>query len=437
MTDIRLDRTFWPVGHGAFYTERFYDHKDGRIFTAIYDCGSGRRWGKTQNGTNDASPKTVQQMIEDFLPSQKDSSGNLVKDIDIAFVSHLHVDHVNGLPTLLPRIKRLVLPQLTDCKLLEAYLYNAFSDNIDENNEINQEGTVDTESDVQQFIIRLAQRELGDGISLIEVTENEGEASETIDLEALNETIPGGTSCRVRLSQDIFWIYKPVNVDFSSDKCNEILEELLNYVADNSLRGIDGKIDWHKVAEAVRKAGITKVVEIYKKVFDITDKNSQLHNSYSMPVYSGPAASLTAYWRGHAYMDIHMHDMFHCISYINIDVFCHPFYSMFGWRNKLLSCLYMGDFNTKDNKKFSQLQRILGEYYNIIGIQQVPHHFSAGNHQPELYRGPLFAFGNISSKRDRSFKQKVYDDIHYFGCNPLCITRNKGSLVRFNYDFYV
>ena len=39
MTDIRLDRTFWPVGHGAFYTERFFNHVDNNVFTAIYDCG--------------------------------------------------------------------------------------------------------------------------------------------------------------------------------------------------------------------------------------------------------------------------------------------------------------------------------------------------------------------------------------------------------------
>lgn len=40
MTDIRLDRTFWPVGHGAFYTEVLQG--DSR-FVAVYDCGGKSR----------------------------------------------------------------------------------------------------------------------------------------------------------------------------------------------------------------------------------------------------------------------------------------------------------------------------------------------------------------------------------------------------------
>lgn len=36
---MKLIRTFHPVGHGAFYTERFYDEQDNILFTAVFDCG--------------------------------------------------------------------------------------------------------------------------------------------------------------------------------------------------------------------------------------------------------------------------------------------------------------------------------------------------------------------------------------------------------------
>ena len=42
-TMVRLVRTFHSVGHGAFYTERFYRGKgdDYNVANIVYDCGSG------------------------------------------------------------------------------------------------------------------------------------------------------------------------------------------------------------------------------------------------------------------------------------------------------------------------------------------------------------------------------------------------------------
>ena len=437
MTEIIINRTFWPVGHGAFYTERFYDHKDGRIFTAIYDCGSGRRWRKTQNGTNDASPKTVQQMIEGFLPSLKDSRGNLVKDIDIAFVSHLHVDHINGLPTLLPRIKKLVLPHLSDCRLLEAFLYNAIPEGIRAGevsvDAIEAEGRVDVEGEVQTFVLRLARGEVE---NTVQVIQNEGELVEDpIQLENLNREIRSGSSIRVPLSQrhNAFWIYKPVDVDGCSEDIRKaIVAALQQYVTTGNIL-VNDKIDWSKVQEAVNNAGLKAVIAIYEKVFGITV--SSQHNNYSMPVYSGPDELRMAPF-ALRYTDVRIETTDAC-GYIHsrYEIDSHPFHVMqLGVRCRLLSCLYMGDFNAKDDHKFEQLHEILGVYYNLIGLQQVPHHFSDGNHRPELYKGPLFAFGNISSLTDKSFSQVTVDDIRSHGCDPLIITRQKYTGVRFRYD---
>ena len=184
----------------------------------------------------------------------------------------------------------------------------------------------------------------------------------------------------------------------------------------------------------MRNAGIQNIVKIYEKAFGITKKNSYLHNSYSMPVYSGPDITKIPPFGVRTHMDVCIQNMFPHRIYRGIDIFWHhPVSSTFVLGQKMLSCLYMGDFNTKESQKFNQLRRILGSYYNVVGIQQVPHHFSEGNHEPELYRGPLFAFGNITRYGDRSFKQNVYDDIIKFGCTPLVVTKDTDSLIEFIY----
>ena len=106
---MRLERTFWPVGHGAFYTEKF----GGRV-TVVYDCGSGLAPVRNIGG-KDVSPKDVADRVNGFLPPKKDEDGNVIKDIDLLFISHFHADHINGVPALLPRVKRLVLPYFSDC----------------------------------------------------------------------------------------------------------------------------------------------------------------------------------------------------------------------------------------------------------------------------------------------------------------------------------
>jgi hypothetical protein len=39
-----MERIFHPIGHGAFYTERFYERdNDDPSLSVVYDCGSKLR----------------------------------------------------------------------------------------------------------------------------------------------------------------------------------------------------------------------------------------------------------------------------------------------------------------------------------------------------------------------------------------------------------
>lgn len=91
-----VTRTFHPVGHGAFYTEKHMI--DGDPFTIVYDCGS-------------MSPKKIdlKNMVEKFFTEDQPI-------IDILFISHFDEDHINGIEFLKNHcnIKRVVMPLLDE-----------------------------------------------------------------------------------------------------------------------------------------------------------------------------------------------------------------------------------------------------------------------------------------------------------------------------------
>jgi len=94
---MKITRTFYPVGQGAFYCE---DH-DGRVI--VYDCGS-------QNRT--------------LIEPQACAFAEQNQKIEAIFISHLHMDHVNGLPALLQncQVERVFLPLLNDVEKANCYL---------------------------------------------------------------------------------------------------------------------------------------------------------------------------------------------------------------------------------------------------------------------------------------------------------------------------
>lgn len=95
-----MTRTFYPIGQGAFYTEK---HEGG--INIVYDCGSKSAKNKVDVKIKNAFQREV---------------------IDILFISHYDEDHVNKIHLLLESntIKNVILPLLeTPDKIL---LYNFY-----------------------------------------------------------------------------------------------------------------------------------------------------------------------------------------------------------------------------------------------------------------------------------------------------------------------
>lgn len=90
----KLIRTFHPVGHGAFYTEKHV--LEDQTINIVYDCGS--------------------KTLEKQLPSIINNTFKKGEEIEFLFISHFDADHVNGIEYLKTycKIKKVVIPLIED-----------------------------------------------------------------------------------------------------------------------------------------------------------------------------------------------------------------------------------------------------------------------------------------------------------------------------------
>lgn len=82
---MHIIRHIHPIGHGAFYTEKFCDDTSTK-FNVVYDCGSLQ--------------KTIVMKEVGITYSKADV-------IDLLFISHFHEDHINGIEALVNRVKSI------------------------------------------------------------------------------------------------------------------------------------------------------------------------------------------------------------------------------------------------------------------------------------------------------------------------------------------
>jgi len=411
---MHLTRTIWPVGHGAFYTEIFEGIQ--REFVAVYDCGGSYR--RVGNGTFTA----IESCVNGFLKRIGDN-----RVIDIAFVSHFHRDHINGLQILINtgRVKQLVVPHLHKANYLEAFVYNAITG--DANN-------VDIDSDIQRLLINVVNRNVEGTITTVEpqIEENGGRQLDPVvyDGQLNRESIQSGTPILVPLhviegGKTIEWIYIPVDIDCDQAKVTSLkdkIEAKANALG-KTILDAHGNPDFDQVGSVLVEIGITELKKIYAEVFDAQGKKSANHNNYSMPVYSGLRNEDNA-----EIVDVRIYPPYRWLSWWLYNVGL-----AFIKDKSIANCLYMGDFKTKTN--IVELKRKLGVYYSKARLQQVPHHFSnRGNHDFELYRHSTFAFGNVDGDNDESFSPLVHNEIIDQGCMPVIVTEG-GELV-FYYRIY-
>lgn len=317
--DMRILRTFHPVGQGAFYSERFYDsrQRDSK-YNIVFDCGVCL--GKES---------TVKHVVkQNFTDSD---------EIDYLFVSHLDYDHVSLAYNIVSKAKNIVLPLVSEEHLVIAMLYYI----IEDRNEM--------VTFFQEVIDRLGRR--NDNGSVIFI------GGDDVEPDMQKNVIKSGTE--IPKAWDSEWVFIPRNVNYRSRR-EELKDELGKVLIDsnfeNAIKGFGiepigtadeliKKLKDKDLAKIVLKIPVLRktIKKAYEKIEGGTNENSLL-------LYSGPKYEQTRY---------RLMRCTHRSSWGYCD-------------NRRAACLYTGDSTCN----MVDWQTMYSSVWGLIGTIQLPHHGS-------------------------------------------------------------
>jgi len=328
----RFERTFAPVGQGAFYFERF-SFQGLKDFNVVYDCGALYL------------NKSKKKLVNNFFNK---------RDVDILFISHFDYDHVSLIPDLINTvnsIKLVILPLLykEEKKILISF-YRVLEKEISSSYGF-----------VADFIENLEDIFKDDSIIVEVIPWEEGEERrerEEIDIDTLIMSGLGKTRKQIRSGSRLLkrncWLYVPYN--FYHSRNAKKLKRMLRKVG----------IDVEKFVND--KSYLRNLIEdgnCRKKIRKVYNKLEGNINSNSLVVYSGPLRECK----------LIILNKFCITSDLDVHKIC-------AW--KRAGCLYTGDINLTGGKFI--LRSIFSEYWKEIGTIQVPHHGSEKSFSSKNFR---------------------------------------------------
>lgn len=230
---MKLVRTFHPVGHGAFYTERFYDEAEQNVANYVFDCGC---YEAAKNGM---SARDYEKRIKKAI----DTEFKRDEKIDALFISHFHQDHINGVEYLMSycKIHKIYVPAITPEIVIESFLYNYIA-------------TGNPLCRANKLLWRIVKGLFGEVMVFIK-------GKHPIGLRQIN------------------WEYTLFHPDIGNNK-QQIIKV---FKAEPSFSKVfnGDNVDIDELTKALYKVKINKCKKIYNDVY------GKGHNSYSMTVLSG------------------------------------------------------------------------------------------------------------------------------------------------------
>ena len=355
-----MKRKFLPVGQGAFFCERFSADECGIPINVVYDCG-------TVSGLSHLK-KIVDQ---EFKKSDV---------IDALFISHLHEDHINGIPMLMARcrVKRVYLPLISpidlalmrldyetrnrpsmsldklllgdEMMLAEYFVRRMLEDPQNALVEVSRRYNRDTEvSQLNSFVVGVTPQ-----------------TRQTQGLDDLSEPIFPSVEKGIRASK---WRYKTFCIK------NDVAVESVMWKFRETFTGDPTP---ERIAELVKEGCADK--KIRKKIRGLYVDIKGGFNSHSLTMCSENIDS-------------------GCRQVIDKGLCNGNMFSYVMPGDVASGCLYTGDFNASNIKYWLQMKSAYKDNWKRIGCVQVPHHgsqysFNDGILNKETYHVISAGLGN-------------------------------------------
>ena len=438
---MKLTRIIHPIGQGGFYTETLSE--GNQTIEIIYDCGGfGNNW-RLNSYSNHYMNDDMNNYLKSYIEYIK---GTKRKTIDAIFISHFHVDHINGLQFLLDNdditVKFLIIPQLTDDVFFEALMY---SDTYMSEDRIYNELF---EGKTSQFLFDLynSRNSSYNKTKIIQIEErDEDNRVEPFSFKNPDDdsfvfcTPKNSSTSNVYRLGSVFscgnkWFYVPFNSKVKtantipplSDRLRLAMKEDLKSAIKDDLQSEQESLNWYfgedyksfnfekdfekhfdyhynnNLTKIIQRIGVNKCKETYESIF------GNNHNHYCMTLFSGTES-------------------------------CHIInnYDMYLKGNNMIpdnpNCLYTGDFEPKNN--IEALEKFYKSVWNQIASVQVPHHGSRNNCCEELYKYPIRGF--VSVGNNNTFKHPGIDTLVKMkdnNCEPIIVTEDKSSMKIYQYE---
>ena len=385
--NIKMQRTFYPVGQGGFYSESFKTENNN--FNVVYDCGS--------------LSKGVDKVVSNSFDKNE--------DVDILFISHFDSDHVNKIDILknsVGKIKTVIMPLLSEeDKNFSLVVYKELGNEY--------KNSLDILNNPKEFF--------GSETKIIwvrEVVESRDEESsqEINDIAEIEDgaEIKSGENINFSLKGQKFWIYKPYNYK-NKIRCNELIKKFReNNISIKDLKDVD-YVSNH----------IKEIRKCYKEVEGGINQNSLvLYSNLIKDKYS--AACIDYIYMG---KDLNFYSFWHDYFYF--------------LKNRFdLGCIYTGDVYLKtivDDFK----NKIKGcKYYLPVNTIQVPHHGSKNGFDTNFFNdfseGRRRIISPISFGLSNSYghpSSMVIKQLTLEHHLPVYVTNDKRNLFTQVFEFWV
>ncbi len=374
-------RTFYPVGQGAFYSET---HKLGdRTFTMVYDCGS--------------STLKKNEMVKIIENAFEENS-----IIDVLFISHFHADHVNGIELLAKRckIKLVILPLITNEEMVLVNAINLSVYGFDSTRIFEKPEIFFGKGASFIGILQTDEKDLGNKelVSLSEFNEKSQERSEGTDSRREGENIKVATLdekiTKRKRSGTHFYISDAVD---QKDASNEDLTDCwrfipFSYKADERMKKFEDEL--LKRGWPIMEIGKRCLSGDYKALKDMKEVYKDVCgglNESSMILYSGKEKEDIIYTDAPSFL----HYFPKMEKQISLEVLI--------WGGSQSGCLYMGDINLNRDSIVADIKGKLGQHLNFVGTLQVPHHGSEHNFSADILL-PSMCYAVFSYGKNNSYK---------------------------------